>query len=190
MTTQLVSQTTDSEAYTAPAWLAEALQPNGSAPFRDRCRAAAQVGRSLMLMRQANEQRGFILQTVPDLVRSLGATARAPLAAIAAWAELPLDGPAGPTLAAGWSRLARALGMGLREALLHLRLTFAVEAGATLPVSASRDAGPADLFADCEAFLTSTIGTWEEPLRNRLRESERLLREDYQTAELFDHPMG
>jgi hypothetical protein len=130
---------------------------------------------------------------VPAYVRGLADAARVPLEPVLHWAGLGLDEPLGATFAHGWSRLARALGLGVREALWHLRLTFAEKVGLAVPALAARlEPGPGlDTFATArEAVVNSAVAGWDAAVRSQLRSCEQVVRDAYAAADAAETPLS
>jgi hypothetical protein len=179
----------------APAgWLLAALQPpHGSPAFQAKCVHGAEVARGILRLRYASQRLGFFSAlTVPAYLRGLAAVARVPIEGALRWAGLGLDDSLGPAFARGWSRLARALGLGIREALWHLRLTFVEKAGLELPALAARPntgSGLENLSAACEQFVNGAVAGWDGEMRGRLRDCEQIVRDDYAAADAAEPPL-
>src|SRR5262249_26401742 len=95
----------------------------------------------------------------------------------------------GPAFSLGWGRLARALGLGLREAQWYLRLSFAEDEELDFALAAAVSPGRLGVLqAAQEAALDEMIACWDETRRTRLEECERLLREHYHHADLAEPP--
>jgi hypothetical protein len=181
-------------------WLVVALQPPAGTPsFQARCSEAAAVAHAIARLRYAGQRFSYPRLSVPAYLRGLAAVAQIPLDGVLRWAGLGLDGPSDPAFARGWSRLARALGLGQREALWHLRLTFAeaeeVEPQAHVParIAANRGArGPGrdPLAASYESLLAGIIAGWDESTRSRLQECEQVVRDDFRAADRDDPLAG
>jgi hypothetical protein len=140
----------------------------------------------LARIRQAAPRLRASLRGVGDYLAELAGSASAALVSVLAWAGLSLNTPVDARFGAGWGRLAQTLGLGAREAVLRLRLTVAGEVGQDLwPVLArTREVGrkPADLLAECEAFLAEAACHWHADARDRLSSSEEALWAAYRKA--------
>jgi hypothetical protein len=171
-----------------PSWLASLLRTAGPEPadFRPACRQAGGTALALTGMRRVSQRMNTPLVGVPAYLRSLAGAAGAALEPVLRWAGLDLGHAADRRFGGAWGRLAVAFGLTAREALLHLRLTFADEArqelGARLLIAMRSQHGPADLLDRCERLLDETVPAWDESVRGRLRDSETELLAVYRQA--------
>jgi hypothetical protein len=178
------------------AWLLRALRAadGDSDAFRARCLEVADAAFAVAQLRQVRRQTPWSPVAVSAFLCGLAALARVSLAPVLNWAGLSLadlDRPADPGFARAWSRLASALDLGFREALLHLRLTFAAEAGTEPLPSLARLRGTVGratgaLLDESEDFLNREMARWDEGLRARALDSERAFEENYRTASLAE----
>ncbi len=176
----------DGEAeYVPPTWLMDALRGTSepSAGFRAECKRSAEVALALLRLRPVSRRLGPACLAVPAYLRGLAAAACVPLAPILAWAGLSTEGPADAGFAAAWARLAHALDLELRQALWHLRLTFADEVGLEMLPGAVRSravsGNPAGTIAASEEFLARESAQWDPEVLARLRACEHAVREGY-----------
>lgn len=172
-------------------WLPALLRAADPVPerFQAECLRAAEVAFSLARMRQAAETFQAGPATVLAFLAGLAAVAKRPLEPVLRWAGLRPDEPAGPAFAGGWARVAQALRLGLRDALVRLRHTFGDEAGLELAPAFARargaDGGPAGL-AEYEAFLDREAAQWPPDVRARLAAGEQVLREAYRRPDVAE----
>lgn len=174
------------------AWLLKALSDAADYPeaFRNRCLETADAAFAVARLRQVRRQTPWSPATVAALLGGLASSARVSLAPVLNWARLSpadLEGPADPSFARAWSRLAGALGLGFREALLHLRLTFAAEAGTEPLPSLARLRAPSGtatgaLLDESEDFLNQEMARWDKDLQDRALDSERAFEEGFFAA--------
>lgn len=168
-----------------PQWLAHALQEAEVEPeeFRAQCLRSADIAFTMAQMRHANQHLGESIGAVPSFLRALATIAQLPLDPVLSWVGLRLDRPADAVFAVAWGRLAQALHLGVREALLRLRLTFAEEVGLeSVPALARlRASGNASsVFVFCEEFLDRESALWDAEVQARLHASEQELLKMYQ----------
>jgi hypothetical protein len=167
------------------AWLPVLLRVGSpeTAAFQEDCLRSAEAPLQLARLRRASPRLGGSLLSVAGYLRGLAAASGAALGAVLRWAGLDLERPADERFGHAWGRLAHAVGLGEREALLRLRLTFADEVGQDIwPVLARTrggGGGPSDVLAECESFLEEAARHWEEGARARLGGAESALRESY-----------
>ena len=178
----------DPDCAQSPEWLLKALRTTflPSERLHSRCLQAADEAWTLAKLRNTQPQMGLPLLTVSAYMRGLAAVANVPLAPALLWAGLKPDSRPGPRFAAAWAKLASALGAELRQALLHLRLSFAEFAGLELAPLMARHRGASGKSSDvldyCEAFLAKESRGWDKATQDDLRVSERAV-EEYYVAE-------
>ena len=178
------------EPAAAAEWVTELLRSEWpeSPGFEETCyQAVHQVWQLGRLRRQVEMAGEFIPRPVSDYLRSLAAAARVPLDGVIKWAGLPADLRPGDALASGWGRIARALGLGSREALLSYRLLLARAAGLEPPmllVSGRPDAPgrPASLD-DWDRALARSFSACGLDVLDSLRSAEGMIRQAYVDVE-------
>jgi hypothetical protein len=177
------------EALQTPAWLVRALRESVSPSdgFLAACERASATGLVLARLQRVSRRMELSLLAAPEYLRSLAAVACVPLEGIVAWAGIPADFRLDQAFAKGWGRLARALGLELREALLRLRLTFADEVGLELvPVRARAATVASDPNAsnlsEVETFLAREALRWDSEVLDQMRSCERAVCDSYQTG--------
>jgi hypothetical protein len=170
-------------------WVMELLRSKWpeSPDFQHRCDRAVLGARQVALLRRQIESAGeWVPRPAPDYLRALAAAARVPLDRVTGWAGLPPDLLPGAAFAAGWGRLARTLGLGLRQASLSYRLAFARAAGLEPPmllVSARHDApGRPALLEDWEVALAQSFSACGPETFDALVAAEDAIRLAYDTA--------
>lgn len=142
----------------AQAAAGEAVASPGSAAFRRRCQEAAQTAYRLTLMAKAREQIGF--QPVPfeQYVELLARSAAVDVAPVLVWAGTDDLSRTTTATVMAFVRLARQLGLELRQTLLHVRLSLAAERIALPRPGLARGrrvehVGHSDPLRDCEDLL-------------------------------------
>jgi hypothetical protein len=179
----------DGAGFPVAAWLPPLLRATEPVPesFQAECLRAAEVAFTLARMRQASETFPAAPMAVPAFLKGLAAVAKRPLEPVLLWAGLRPDEPAGPAFAAAWVLIARGLRLGLREALVRLRLTFADEVGLELAPALARArgaaGGPADLI-EYESYLDREVAHWAPDVLARLGAGEQAVREAYRQADV------
>ncbi len=93
----------------------------GQETFLQDCRRAAGTARTLALLRRERQRVGFVPLPLREYVQGLAEGLKLSLAGTLAWAGLD----DGAWTALGLARLARGLGMSLRETVAHVRIAFA-----------------------------------------------------------------
>jgi hypothetical protein len=174
------------EQPTAP-WVLELLRTSRpeATTFSHDCREAGATALALARARQSSQHVHAPLLGVAALVRCLAEASGASLKRILDWARLDLDRTADRAFGNAWGRLAGVLGLDRREALLHLRLTFAEEVNQQLEplmlnARSTRRRRGTDLVSECEQFLEEASSSWDVAVRRRLQESEAALWEGYE----------
>ena len=168
-----------------PVWLVELIRRSAppSPDFLDACMQSSEVGLALVKLRRAQpEARGAPLGT-PEYLRGLAAIAQVSFEAICRWAGLSPDFHLDRQLAAGWGRLALALGLSFREAILRLRLALAEDFGLEfLPVRARGDAtspAAAPSLEDWDAGFAAEVASLDPESLSLLHECEAAVRLAY-----------
>jgi hypothetical protein len=168
-----------------PVWLVELIRRSAppSPDFLDACTQSSEAGLALMKLRRASRRLEGAPLGAPEYLRGLAAIAQVSSEAVCRWAGLSPDFRLDRQSAAGWGRLARALGLSFREAILRLRLALAEDFGLEfLPVRARGEAtSPAAVpsLEEWEAgFAAEATGLGPESL-NLLHECEAAVRLAY-----------
>jgi hypothetical protein len=133
---------------------------------------AAAVHRLRLARLRIHRRPGDVVSVLKDLAAAAGGG----LPAALEWAGLRLDRPFDASAAAAWGRLAGALRLDWREALLPLRLSLLEAAGTPVPVAAVRarrsDASPEALLAALEEEADDTAQGHDQARRAHLRACE------------------
>ena len=193
MDTELNRNDDSAKPAAAPEWVIELLRSEWpeSPGFDERCNQAVHQTWQLARLRRQVEMAGeWVPRPVSDYLRSLAVAARVPLDGVIEWAGLPADLRPGDVLASGWGRIASALGLGCREALLSYRLMLARAAGLELPmllVSGRADVPgrPASLD-DWDRALAKSLSTCGLEVLDSLRSAEDVIRQAYVDVEPSD----
>lgn len=162
---------------------ADSSAANLSAGFHRRCRQAAGQALAILKMRQERQRIGFLAVPLADYLQGLMKVAGVSLSQVLAATgitDLALQTP-GPLTAVGG--LAQAIGMSLREVLVHLRIGIAAQSQ-PVPMTllvAHRHAGdprrsPLEI---CEAVLLQIESTYDAGGLNHLRAAEQAIRRAY-----------
>lgn len=159
------------------------LGGSASEAFLTRCTEAAHVAAELAKLRQAREHVGFLPFPVLGYLERLGRRAGVGLAPILAWARIDRSSTEEPGFARGWARLAREIGVSLREARVQLRLSFVeVLAPDLKPVLVRRRAfrrHRATVLEQYEASLDKIVSRWSGDALAQLRAAEAEVRSAY-----------
>lgn len=109
--------------------LAEFSKPGivaeGSPAFRRRCRDSALAALALARLREERQRVGFVPLPLADYIEGIARSAGVSLDALLARLGVPDLSRLDAKSAGGLGRLAHSIGIGLREALLHLRIQLA-----------------------------------------------------------------
>ncbi len=189
---------TDAEAFVLPAWLDNAMSMAREAnlfneagddsalltqKFRDRCQAAAEVALSIAKLREERKRIGFVPLSFAEYLQGLVKVANVRLDAVLAW--LNIDDLSRPSAAAvpSVARLARELGVSLREALVHIRIGFASQVdSAPLPMLLARyrgSSGRGGQLEECEVALGLIESEYSFNYLSELHELESKIRSAY-----------
>ncbi|MFL6335473.1 MAG: hypothetical protein ACJ754_19350 [Pyrinomonadaceae bacterium] len=183
--------------YEPPVWLTRSLgllrnsallgeyPPPASAPpsegFERRCLEAGRAAFDLRKMRLERQRIGFVPLSFAAYVEGLSKLAGVRLPALLAWLGAE-DLPA----ARASARLARALGVSLREALAHARISLAEGVdGAPMPLLLARHRAPGrrDKVEQCEEVLALVEAEYDGARLRELRETEAVFRAAYAESE-------
>jgi hypothetical protein len=137
-------------------------------------------------MRRISQRMSPPLLGVPAYLRSLAAAAGVGLGPVLHWAGIDLARPSDRSFGVAWGRLALVFRLPIREALLHLRLTFADEVGQDLTpglmMALRSGSGAVSLLDQFEASLSAAVQTWDTEMQARLQASEGELLAAYRRA--------
>jgi hypothetical protein len=175
-----------SDQESPPDWV-EPLLGAGQPParFHAACRLAGEQAAAVYQLRLARQRRGPWPVSVRAFLAELTRAAGVSLATVFEWAGPQLAGPSGTPFASAWGRLAAALRLDLREALLHLRLSLLEEAGLPSPVGlAARgpSASGSIALAEYEQEVEADTAAWDPARRAHLRECEQAARQAFTAA--------
>jgi hypothetical protein len=114
----------------APQWLLDALKESKVPPeFRERCREAARVAHSIVLLRNKRSEVGFVPEPLDRYVRDLASKVKVKLEPVLEWLGLTTLAAPGPDSAPALVKLMQALGMSRKELYGHFVMDFSAEAG-------------------------------------------------------------
>ncbi|MDQ3821103.1 MAG: hypothetical protein M3362_25940, partial [Acidobacteriota bacterium] len=131
-----------SENTDPPHWLTAALRLAGdaaafenppagivstSAAFCLRCRQAARMALGILKLRQERQRIGFVPVPLTDYIQGLMKVADVPTPQVLAAVSPGNLALQTPEWAAGLGRFTKAIGLSLRETLVHLRIGFAAQ---------------------------------------------------------------
>jgi len=176
------------EALASARDLAEFSRPGivaeGSPAFRRRCRDAALAALALARLRDERQRIGFVPLSLCDYIEGVAKSAGAPLDRLLAGldiSDLPrLDVESARAL----GRLAHAIGISLREALLHLRIQLAAafETPEAALFTARARSGPGRrgaVLSDYDTVLERIEARYDPAQTQQLREMQAAMRAAY-----------
>ena len=198
MTTENRKHKMNTELVNPAEWLERVLSDVGSSldlegflaetsevpeAFLERCRQAAECAAMLAKLRKERRRVGFVPVSLAEYVQDLAKMAGVPLPKVLARHGIADISSPGPRSGKAIARLARELGLGLREALVHVRIGFAERCGlAPVPLlMASRRTAHTSrsLLDHCETVLEQLESACEPYVLNELHEIESELRAAY-----------
>lgn len=161
-----------------------------SSQFQDRCRRAAGIAFSIAKLRKERQRVGFVPLAFSDYIQGLVKVADVRLGPVLDWLKIgdlsSLELNSIPTLV----KLARYLGIGLREVLVHVRIEFASCLKiAPLPLLLARyrsTAAGLGQLDECEVVLAQIESDYELEHLRALRRVEFDLRSAYKEQENSD----
>jgi hypothetical protein len=171
----------DGESSGPAQWFTEVMratlpEPSAEEAFRARCDEAAVVAHSIARLRRERQRVGFVPLPLAEYIHGLVKLASVPLGPVFSWLGVTDLTFAEPGSARGAARLAREIGMSLREALTHLRIGLAAQAGAApvpLLVARHRSAGRRRTpLEECEEVLEQIEVGYDLDGLKRLRNLE------------------
>jgi hypothetical protein len=184
------------ESHDVPAWLVDVLrisrdslvfsnlEPESiSKELRDKYREAASIALSLVQLRNEKERVGFVPLSLAAYVQGLVKVANVSLTPILKWLGINDLSQLGAESARGFARFAQAIGVDLREALVHLRIGFAEQIDAApmpLLVARQRSTGSRrSHLEECETVLGEIESEYELDCLRELRRTEFEFRAAY-----------
>jgi hypothetical protein len=157
--------------FQAPSWLTDLLLESndylafntvetepGDKDFQKRCREAAFLAMSLSSLRKEKDRIGFVPLSLAAYLQGLFRVADVALQPILAWIGIEKLSDLNSAQVARLARLARDIGIELREALIHLRIGFAEQLdGTPMPLLVARQRSSAGAkrssLEECETVL-------------------------------------
>ena len=153
-----MSNWNDDESYQPPEWLTQALRASapsiladrdalsaGDPAFEGRCRQAAEAALNIARLRAERQRVGFVPLPFSDYVEGLVKLASVSMQPVLSWLGVESLSGLEPKVVNACARLARAVGLSLREAATLIRISFAAQVGSaplSLVVARRRAAGP------------------------------------------------
>jgi hypothetical protein len=195
------SELSDSiESHDTPSWLTDVLRVSRDSLLfsqfehepileesHEKYREAAYIALSMMKLRKERERVGFVPLSLAAYVQGLVKVAKVPLTPILAWLGIDDLSQLGSGSARGFALLAQGIGVGLREALIHLRIGFAEQIDAApmpLLVARQRSTGARrSHLEECEAVLGDIESEYELGCLRELRRTEFEFRAAYKEHE-------
>jgi hypothetical protein len=183
----------DGDMKQPPGWLSDALgaaggllhfsfpdEPDSNDSFIRRCREAAEVALGVAKMRKEQQRIGFVPLSFADYVQGLvkvsGVSLQKVLARYGIKDLSATDEDSAPLLA----RLAREVGMGVRETLAHINISLAAQLNAApMPLLVARYRGVAARQTPvevCEAVLRQLASDYDLPSLREVRRIEDSIR--------------
>lgn len=197
MSEQAQNITDEVNDYEPPAWLARSLgllrdsarlgdnPPPAAGPpsdgFERRCVDAGLVALGLRKMRLERQRIGFVPLPFATYVEGLSKLAGVRLSSVLAWLDIEDLSAVRPS-----ARLARALGISLREALTHLRIGIAEgvdSAPMSLLLARHRSPERRSKVERCEELLAAVEAEYDGRRLRELREAEAEFRAAYANSE-------
>ena len=152
----------DGESAGPAPWFTEVLratlpEPSAEEAFQGRCDEAGAAAHGIARLRREHQRVGFVPLPLAEYIHGLVKLAGVPLGPVFSWLGVSDLTSAEPGSARGAARLAREIGMSLREALTHLRIDLAAQAGAApVPLLVARHRAPGRRrtpLEECEEVL-------------------------------------
>lgn len=186
----------ESDACQPPEWLGEALriykdaaderdlnvEPESVSPvFQQKCREAGEVAFALAKLRKERQRIHFVPLSLTSYFKELGRVAGVALLPVLAWLGITDLALSTDASIRGIARLAKAVGLSLREALVHLRISFAEQEGyEPMLLAHCRSNGKPDAsmgkLRECELRLVEIESQFHPELQQKLRHFEAELR--------------
>jgi hypothetical protein len=152
--------------------------------FRVRCRDAAKAALAIAKLGKERRRVGFIPLALTDYISGLAKIAGVSLAEVFVAFGIVSSYSLGPDGARALGRLARDIGMGLRETLVNMRIGFAAEHDSppmSLLVAHRRPTGPGrNQLEECEELLKQVESTYSARDVRELRNIEHEIEQAYE----------
>jgi hypothetical protein len=186
------------EGAEAPRWVAAVLRLAGDAwafenrdlatetsdTLRLRCRQAAGQALTILKLRRERQRVGFLPVPLTDYIQGLAEVAEVSLSQVIASPGIEGSTLRMPECVAALGRLAREIGMSLRETLTHLRIGFAAQRQSSpmTLLAAHRHAGDPrrSQLEDCEDVLSGLESEYDARSLRDLRTIQEAISEAYQ----------
>lgn len=184
------------ESVEIPTWLTQAFEESRDymffneyepgavdTQFRDRCREAAAFALSMGQLRAERHRIGFVPLSLSAYIQGLVKMTNVSLEPILKWLGVEELSQLGSASAVRLARLARGIGIELREALIHLRIGFAEDVdGAPMSLLVARQrstAGGRSTLEECESVLNDVESAYDIESLKELRRAEFEFRSRY-----------
>jgi len=148
-----------------------------------RCLTAGQLAADIAKLRLAKQRLGFLPIPVGSYLQRLAKNADVRLVPVLEWCRIDLSSVRDIAFSRGWARLAKEIGLGLREAIVHIQLSFTeVTTPNLMPVLVRRrNTGPArqTRVDEFEKLVGKIVLQWDEETVARLGAAEAEIRNAY-----------
>ncbi len=162
---------------------AEAKPP--SAAFSLKCLGAADIALSIAKLRKERQRADFVPLPLTEYIKGLVKFAGIDLSSVFAWLGVGNPSTYDAKSAKTFARLAREIGMSLRETLAHVRIEFAQHIGNapnSLVIAHGRSINAyRSLLEECEAALAKFESHYGIDSLRELRQIESGIRDEYKT---------
>jgi hypothetical protein len=173
--------------YDPPAWLREALTATSTSPeFQARCRHAVSIALSVAKMHQERSRtRLFVDLSLASCLRTIAQEAGVDLKPILEWLQVSSLDVIDTQNIRGVVRLAKEIGLSLRETIAHMRIGFAEPHGFHNPAAqmSFRRGASASGLEQCESALSEIESGYPLTELQQLRELEGLIHRAYRELE-------
>jgi hypothetical protein len=155
-----------------------------SVDFREECQKAAEVALSIGKLRRERQHVGFVPLSLADYIKGMAKVTNISLSSVLGWLGIADLTHFGPGYGKAMARLAKELGISLRETLVHLRVGFAGNldvAPITLLVARRRSGrSQGRQLEECESVLEQIESEYDQNVLTSLRQIESEVRMAYE----------
>jgi hypothetical protein len=156
--------------------------------FKRRCREGANLALSLSSLRKERERVGFVPLGLAAYLQGLSKVADVSVGPILSWIGIDDLSRLSSASSVSLARLARAIGIELRQALIHLRIGFAEQIdGAPMALLVARQRSTSltrNSLEECEAVLGELELDYDLESVNLLRRAEFEFRSAYKETRM------
>jgi len=140
-----------------------------SETFGERCEAAARLGSEVAKLRRIRKRIGYAPVSINNYLQGIAKLAGVRLAPVLDWFDASQLRPPNEQSSLGLGRLCRALGMDLRQALVHLHLGFAESLSPTAVLPGVENRASRGESVTALACSEKALNQWEASLEERSR---------------------